>query len=101
MRTVCPHLRLFLPCPLLLPKQAVQLAQLSLYFDVDRPLMTPPENVPNWIHMTMQQWDDALLPANHAGQEGLGGAQSRQPHDFLIQPVSGMMRYTRRYIRGF
>jgi hypothetical protein len=156
--------RRFTLCHGSLAPQAITLANLAVYLDVDRPRMALPRGCSVWAALTMEQWDMLYLPANHVpattthsttrtpaapattaaalateddgsrllaqGREGspvpLGGvgavvltAAAAEPaaapgkglagllpqsalgsmiceHDFLIRPVSGMLRYTRR-----
>lgn len=140
------------------PAQAMSLARLSVYLDVDRPLFALPRGVPSWTALTPSQWDDLFSPDLHmaaavqqqqqhegaAQHGGLGGEGPGPPgaagsggsnagggfaplgrvsaslmavqaraqggpglrplgamiyeHDFLIAPVSGSLRYTRRWV---
>ncbi len=103
--------------------QAISLASLAVYLDIDGPMAALPRGVSSWTAMSAEQWDAMFLPLHHspqaAGQMAVGpgvqlgmggagggtaglagllpvGASLLHQHDFLIRPVSGSLRYTRR-----
>eukprot|EP00798_Chlamydomonas_sp_ICE-L_P025164 gene25164-10795_t len=73
-------------------RKAVSLAKISIYFDVDRPFLKPPDNR-TWKQLTRAEWDRLFVPERHYED----GAYDNDvyPHDYLVCPVSGNMKYTR------
>lgn len=97
------------------------MAQLAVYFDVGKAMMSLPKGVPTWGALTPAQWDDLFSPALHmttaspsATAPAAGGRDRREGstgawasllalqagsqifhHDFLLAPVSASLRYTR------
>lgn len=90
-------------------RKAVQLKRLSIYFDVDTPLLQPARE---WGELQPGEWDALFLPGIAAPPEGQpapalpvlpdagagaeGGSEGPPERVYVLMPVDGKLSYLRR-----